>query len=113
MTKPPRLGRLVADDQVLVWPRAGRLMATAPAALAGKLEVRGLGIIEVESVHDIAVALVVDLVSGSAIERMPDDGQVTEIQNIAIPVISLAAFEAAACIKIALALARASTIFSS
>ena len=36
--------RLVADDRTLVFRSAGALFGRAPGALAGKLEVRGLGI---------------------------------------------------------------------
>src|SRR6478735_7393544 len=36
--------RLVADDRVHLENRAGRLLASAPQALAGLIEVHGLGI---------------------------------------------------------------------
>ena len=41
---------LVADDQVQLTARAGRLVATAPLRISGRMEVRGLGIVEVPSV---------------------------------------------------------------
>jgi HPr kinase/phosphorylase len=41
----PLRSELVADDQVIVTRDQGRLMASAPGALRGKLEIRGLGIV--------------------------------------------------------------------
>lgn len=55
---------LVADDRVDL--QAG--VASAPAALAGLLEVRGLGVLRLPFVERIAVALAVELGRG---ERMP------------------------------------------
>jgi len=53
---------LVADDQVeLALDAAGRVMAQAPRALAGLLEVRGIGILRMETARTAPVALVVDL----------------------------------------------------
>ena len=37
--------RLVADDRVRLFVSAGRLFGRAPAVLAGRMEVRGLGVI--------------------------------------------------------------------
>jgi len=65
--------RLVADDQVVVHPRAGQVEASAPPALRGLLEVRGLGIVGVPVVDGaVTVALVVDLVPGGPVERLPE-----------------------------------------
>ena len=102
----PVAARLVADDQVIVWPRAGQLIARAPAPLAGKIEVRGLGIIDVTPVAEIAVALVVDLVPPGDVVRLPDDGLCIEIETISLPIMRLAPFEPSAATKLALALAR-------
>jgi serine kinase of HPr protein (carbohydrate metabolism regulator) len=56
-----RFARLVADDQVFLSDRAGRLLARAPATIAGLVEVRGLGPTtvraEAAAVIDLAVAL--------------------------------------------------------
>ena len=40
---------LVSDDQTIVKRDGDRLVATAPPNIAGKLEVRGIGIVEVET----------------------------------------------------------------
>src|SRR5258707_15075286 len=39
--------RLVADDQVAVRREDNRLVASAPLVIAGKLEIRGLGLVAV------------------------------------------------------------------
>jgi HPr kinase/phosphorylase len=62
--------RLVADDQVELTLRSGRPVARAPQALAGLLEVRGLGI--VETLAEAPLGLVVDLVAVEAVERLPE-----------------------------------------
>lgn len=67
--------RLVADDQVRITTRQGRLVATAPAALAGLMEVRGLGIVALESAAEAEVELVVRLAEAETIERLPEPSQ--------------------------------------
>lgn len=55
-------GRLVSDDQVFAAVSAGRLVCTAPASIAGLVEIRGLGPTplahEARAVIDLAVRLV-------------------------------------------------------
>ncbi|MGH2342271.1 HPr kinase/phosphorylase [Segnochrobactraceae bacterium EtOH-i3] len=64
---------LVADDRVILTvDAAGALIASPPAALAGLLEVAGLGIIAMSHAPAVPLALVVDLVSEDNLERMPD-----------------------------------------
>ena len=53
---------LVADDQVQLTDVSGSLMAKAPEMLAGKLEVRGCGILAFPKLECVTVRLVVDLV---------------------------------------------------
>lgn len=57
-----RFARLLADDQVFVMRRDGRLVARTPHAIAGLAEIRGLGIVEVPHEPVARVDLVVDLV---------------------------------------------------
>jgi HPr kinase/phosphorylase len=63
--------RLVADDQVRVRLAGSRLMASAPAAIAGRLEIRGLGIVTVASAGEVPLVLAV-LLDGPAPERLPE-----------------------------------------
>jgi HPr kinase/phosphorylase len=63
--------RLVADDRVHVEAAHGRLIARPPAALAGLLEVRGLGIQQLNHEPMAVVSWVVDL-DVAAAPRLPD-----------------------------------------
>jgi serine kinase of HPr protein (carbohydrate metabolism regulator) len=96
--------RLVADDQVALCAEGGRIVASAPETIAGRLEVRGIGIVSVPHVAAAPVALVVDLVSPGAVERLPDAARRSYL-GIALPLLALAPFEASAAAKIRLALA--------
>jgi serine kinase of HPr protein (carbohydrate metabolism regulator) len=48
---------LVSDDQTLVRREGARLLASAPDTIAGKLEIRGIGIVALESVAIVPVCL--------------------------------------------------------
>ena len=93
---------LVSDDQTLIRRDGERLIASAPATIRGKFEVRGLGIIELDSVDDIPIALAVELVSG--MDRMPDDNRERIFLAISVPLVSVDAMTASAAAKVALAL---------
>ena len=56
---------LVADDQVWLVRNGGRLLARPPDTIRGKMEVRGVGIVEVKSLMEADLALVVDLAPAS------------------------------------------------
>ena len=101
-------GRLVADDQTRL-TRSGRgLIATAPAALANLMEVRGVGIMKLARGQVLArapLSLLVDLVTADRVERLPDPARET-LLGIDVSVLALAPFEASAAAKLRLALAR-------
>lgn len=99
---------LVADDRVELRMENGRLMASAPAALAGLLEVRGLGIVRVPCCASAEVGLVVDLVAPDAVERLPE-AESAAILDAAAPRLALAPFEASTPAKLRLAAAAART----
>ena len=67
-----RAACLVADDRVILTGAADGLEAAPPPALAGLLEVAGLGLIELPYAPRVRIALLVDLVEDAAIERLPD-----------------------------------------
>ena len=95
---------LVSDDQTMVRLDGDRLIASAPQNIAGKLEIRGIGIVEMDHVEDIPVALLVELTSD--IQRLPDDNRERPILGIALPMIGIDAMAASAASKVALALDR-------
>ena len=66
-------GHLIADDQVIITPHDDHLVGKAPDNLFGKIEIRGVGIIDIEARANAAIDLVVDLVPNETLERMPDE----------------------------------------
>jgi len=95
---------LVSDDQTIVKKDGGRLVASAPPTIAGKLEIRGIGIIDMEQIDNVAVALIVELTGD--IQRMPDDSRERPILGIKLPLITIDAMTASAPSKVVLALDR-------
>jgi len=95
---------LVSDDQTIVRRDGDRLIASAPPTIAGKLEIRGIGIVDMATLSDIPVALLVELTSD--IERLPDDSRERPILGVSLPLISIDAMSASAPTKVALALDR-------
>jgi HPr kinase/phosphorylase len=75
LTGKLRAACLVADDQVAIHRDGDRLMASAPQALHGLLEVRGLGIVSVAAAGGVALVLAVRLVAAQDIERLPEEGR--------------------------------------
>ncbi len=100
---------LVADDQVFVETRGdGALRASVPPTIAGKIEVRGIGILDVPFVSQARLVLVCDLVLPEEVPRMaPEELERTVIAGVAVPVMRLYALEPSAPLKLKLALLRA------
>ena len=95
---------LVSDDQTIVRRDNGRLLAAAPPNIRGKLEIRGIGIVDMETADDLPVALFVELTS--EIQRLPEDSRERLVLDLPIPLISVDAMTASAPAKVALALDR-------
>ena len=95
---------LVSDDQTIVRKEGDKLLASAPPTIAGKLEVRGVGIVEMETTGDVPVALFVELTSD--IQRLPDDSRERLILGAGIPLINVDARTASAPSKVVIALDR-------
>ena len=101
--------QLVSDDQTIISRDGDRLLASAPPNIAGKIEVRGIGIVDMDAVNDVPVALVVEL--ASEIHRLPDDSRERMILGIGVPLVSVDAMTASAASKVALALDRLGLTF--
>jgi serine kinase of HPr protein (carbohydrate metabolism regulator) len=95
---------LVSDDQTIVKRDGDRLIASAPPNIVGKMEIRGIGIVEMQSVGEVPVALLVEL--RNEIQRMPDDSRERPVLGVPIPLVSVDATTASAASKVALALDR-------
>ncbi|MEG3082330.1 aldolase [Sphingomonas sp. PB2P12] len=92
---------LVSDDQTLVVRSGSTLNARAPTTIAGRIEVRGIGILAMPHVADVPVGLLVRI--DAAIARMPEPG-VRRIAGIDVREFAVDAFHASAPIKVELAL---------
>ncbi len=95
--------QLVADDQVAVMRRGMDLVASAPAALTGKLEIRGLGIVDLPILAAVELVLAVRLAPASAIERLPADAHL-EILGVTLPLVLVDPVSASAPARIRAAL---------
>jgi HPr kinase/phosphorylase len=95
--------RLVADDQTELALVGDTVHMSAPAAIAGRIEVRGLGILRVPSVPSAVLRLAVTLVAPQQIERLPEP-QFCVLLGCSVPLLALAPFEASATAKLSLAL---------
>jgi HPr kinase/phosphorylase len=114
----PYTVRLVADDRTDITAGNDRAHASAPAAIRGLLEVRGVGILAVPHAALARLVLVVDLVDAHAVPRFPETGctllagsvpplpATMAASVVRLPHLLLAPFEASAPLKLLLALAR-------
>jgi len=82
--------RLVGDDRLHLEVHHGRLLARAPAALAGLIEVRGLGIRRVAYEPLAVVGLVVDLAATDT-ERLPASAGTVTVSGVQLPRLAFAA----------------------
>jgi serine kinase of HPr protein (carbohydrate metabolism regulator) len=98
-----RGARLVSDDYTELEAADGRLIAAAPQSIAGRMEVRGIGIADVQAAVGAPVCLYADL--GRMPKRMPEPETIA-IEGVEVPMIALAPLEASAPIKLELALDR-------
>jgi len=95
---------LIADDQSELRRDGDAIVVCAPSAIAGLIEVRGLGLVRLNPRAAALLALIADLVAPERIERLPELGRET-VLGIAVPVVALAPFEASAAAKLRLAVA--------
>ena len=80
---PPAI--LVGDDRVYLDTSGGKLIVRSVADLAGLIEIRGLGVRQIEHVGEAPVGLVVDLGAEEA-QRMPAaEALTTWIDGVEIP----------------------------
>jgi serine kinase of HPr protein (carbohydrate metabolism regulator) len=80
--------RLVGDDRVHLQPAGGRLLVRPADALAGLIELRGVGILRRPHEPCAVVGLVVDLAAADA-ERLPKRDE-TVVEGVNIPRLAVA-----------------------
>jgi HPr kinase/phosphorylase len=81
--------RLVGDDRVHLQSAHGRLLVRPADALAGLIELRGVGIVRCDHEPCAVVGLVVDLAVAAA-ERLPQGDEVIVLQDISLPRLAVA-----------------------
>ncbi|HLN09714.1 MAG TPA: serine kinase [Xanthobacteraceae bacterium] len=82
--------RLVADDRVHLETAGGRLLARPAAALAGLIEVRGVGLMRVAYEPSAVVGFVVDLAAADAVRLPEPDKRAADIDGILLPRLAVA-----------------------
>ena len=89
---------LIADDYTGLEARGGILYASSPSQIAGRIEIRGIGLVDIGFGGEGPVALMLDLDTVPA--RMAGETLPTDMLcGIAVPVLAFAALEASAPIK--------------
>ena len=82
--------RLVADDRVELDARAGRLLVRPAAALAGMLEIRGLGIRRFAYESVAVVGVVIDLAATDALRYPGKEAEKATIHAVSLPRLAVA-----------------------
>lgn len=97
---------LISDDYTIATAVDGALLLSAPPTIAGRMEVRHLGIIAMPHVEAVPAALAITL--DDTPQRMPEkgisSGPALMIAGVPLPLITLAGKEPSAPIKAELAL---------
>lgn len=76
---------LVGDDRVHLLAKEDQLIVRPAPALAGLIEIRGLGIRRTDFANEAVVGLVIDLDAVDADRLPPPDALLTQISGIKIP----------------------------
>lgn len=93
---------LVSDDYTVVRRVNGSVEARPPETIQGKMEIRGLGVIDLAWEENVPVGLLVDL--DGPVERLPLEKGVVRIAGVDVPSFALNALEPSAPIKVEAAL---------
>ena len=93
-----RGGRLVADDYTCVFMSGGAAWAAVPATIAGRIEVRGVGVVTAPTKPLVRLGLIIELTT-APVERLPEP-RTQMVAGVALPVFSLDAREPSAVEKI-------------
>ena len=97
-----RGAKLVSDDAVVVSSVDSMPILYGAPNIEGRIEVRGIGICEIDAVSSAPLRIVVELTG--EVERLPQANRTTIVGGYHIPLAKLAAFESSAAIKVEYAL---------
>jgi HPr kinase/phosphorylase len=92
---------LICDDRVIVDTISGVPILRQAANIAGKIEVRGIGIVHMPAAGKADLRLIVNI--GTPPERFPGSMPVCDLCGFSVPVLNLSAFENSAAIKVEIA----------
>ena len=70
---------LIADDQVFITESNGRLVARAPRSIAGLAEIRGAGIVPVETIEAGVIGRAIRPLEPPFDERLSPEGETVEV----------------------------------
>ncbi len=93
---------LISDDYTFVRRVKNQAFASAPERIAGRMEVRGVGIIELPTAQDVPVALYIEL-SGEPV-RLSEGQDRIAVAGLPIPSVALDGHHASAPLKVEAAL---------
>lgn len=86
---------LVADDQTVVARDGAGVRASAPEALAGMMEVRGIGLVSLPRRDNAKLCAVVELSGFNAVERLPEK-ETRDVAGVPLPLLRLDPFQPSA-----------------
>ena len=98
-----RGAQLIGDDAVTLNRMGDRIMASPPPNIEGKLELRGIGIIEMLVAQATPLSLILSL--GQEYERLPKSLPTRDILGLSCPVLPFAPGEIAPALRAEWALA--------
>lgn len=103
-------GAVLVSDDYTQWRQeeaTGRILASAPTTIVGRIEIRGIGIIPMPCFTEAPVALAVMLTGNDPdppIDRLPLDPVYFYLNDYALPLLRLNGLEGSAPLKIEYAL---------
>lgn len=96
---------LIADDQVILKRDGDRILASCPQRLAGKIEVRGLGIARLKAEpREVELKVIANLDWTGDRPRLPGETEWETVLDVPVRSVVLDPFEHSAPIKLALAI---------
>ena len=90
---------LIADDYTELRVLDGQVMASAPEKINNLIEVRGIGLLNIDSAAQARVGAVIDLVKPEDVERLPEEEEIL-LMGLSFPRFKITPFESSAPAKV-------------